>query len=74
MNLQDAYALYKDQILIEMTIMERQAFYLLESGEISLIDYLQSKQSALEIELDFLEIVHQLNKNKNALEWYNSNN
>jgi cobalt-zinc-cadmium resistance protein CzcA len=70
-NLQDAYALYKNQLLQEMLIMERQAFYLLESGEISLIDYLQSKQSALEIELDFLEIVHHLNLNKNALEWYN---
>ena len=70
-NLQDAYTLYKNQLLNEMMIMERQAFYLLESGEISLIDYLQSKQSALEIELDFLEIVHQLNMNKNALEWYN---
>jgi cobalt-zinc-cadmium resistance protein CzcA len=72
-NLQDAYSLYKDRLLEEMMIMERQAFSLLESGEISLIDYLQSKQSALDIELDFLEIVHQLNKNKNSLDWYNLN-
>lgn len=69
-NLDDAYSLYKNQLLQQMVIMERQAFFMLESGEISLIDYLQTKQSALDIELDFILIVHQLNKNRNALDWY----
>ena len=73
-NLEDAYSLYKDQLLQQMVIMERQAYFMLESGEISLIDYLQTKQSALDIELDFISIIHQLNKNRNALDWYLMNN
>lgn len=67
------YQLYHTQLLAEMQIMERQGFFLLDAGEISLIDYLQTKQAALEIELDYLDLIHKMNVLQNERNWYLSN-
>lgn len=69
----ESYNLFVSQLLPQIEIMRSQGTELLESGEISMIDFLQVKETIHGIQLKYLEIINQVNSIVNELNWYVKN-
>lgn len=65
--------LYRNQLLPQADLMEEQSMILLNSGEISTIEYLQTKQRITEIEVGYHEVIQQLNSSSHTLDWLLNN-
>jgi cobalt-zinc-cadmium resistance protein CzcA len=61
--------LFETQLIPQTLIMKEQANVMLQSGEISMIEYLQTKQSVSEIEMSFLNVKHEINRSVHKLNW-----
>lgn len=72
-GLMNSNAMYEDQLLPQTKVMNEQSLLMLETGEISVIEFLQAKQAANAIELDHLDLVNEINKTVNELNWYIQN-
>ena len=68
-----SYAMYSEQLIPQTKIMQEQAKILLETGEISMIEYLQTKQNCIDIELNYLQLMNDLNQTVHQLNWFIQN-
>jgi cobalt-zinc-cadmium resistance protein CzcA len=68
-----SYQMYSEQLIPQITIMQDQAKLLLETGEISMIEYLQTKQNCIDIELNYLQLMNDINQAANQLNWFIQN-
>jgi hypothetical protein len=53
--------------------MQEQAKILLETGEISMIEYMQTKQNCIDIELNHLQLMNDMNQTVHQLNWFIQN-
>lgn len=65
-----SFALYQDQLLPQTKIMQSQSKIMLETGEISMIEYLQARQAIIDIELNFINLVNEINLTVQQLNWF----
>jgi cobalt-zinc-cadmium resistance protein CzcA len=65
--------LYDEQLIPQIQIMEEQARLLLDTGEISMIEYLQTKQNCIDIELNYLQLFNEINQTVHQLNWFIQN-
>ena len=68
-----SYEMYKTQLLPQVSIMHDQSKLLLETGEISMIDYMQTKQNSIDIELNYLQLLNDINQTVHQLNWFVQN-
>lgn len=68
-----SYAMYSEQLIPQTKVMQEQAKILLETGEISMIEYLQTKQNCIDIELNYLQLMNDLNQTVHQLNWFIQN-
>jgi cobalt-zinc-cadmium resistance protein CzcA len=68
-----SYAMYSEQLIPQTKIMQEQAKILLETGEISMIEYLQTKQNCIDIELNYLQLMNDMNQSVHQLNWFIQN-
>jgi cobalt-zinc-cadmium resistance protein CzcA len=73
-SLMESYNLYLEQLIPQTKIMRDQGKYLLETGEISMIEFLQTKQGIINIEMNFIQLKNDINQAVNQLNWYVQNN
>ena len=73
-SLLESYNLYLEQIIPQTQIMRDQGKYLLETGEISMIEFLQTKQGIIDIEMNFIQLKNDINQAVHQLNWYVQNN
>ncbi|MCE2712358.1 MAG: CusA/CzcA family heavy metal efflux RND transporter [Cryomorphaceae bacterium] len=64
---------YQTHLLPESKIMEEQAIVSLETGQISMMEFLQTKQMVLDIELTYIDVIHECNKTYYQIDWYSQN-
>jgi cobalt-zinc-cadmium resistance protein CzcA len=72
-GLMDSYKIYEEQLIPQIKVMNDQALLMLETGEISMIEFLQAKQSVNAIEMNFLDLKKEINTTVNELNWYVQN-
>lgn len=72
-GLLSSLALFQDQLMPQTEVMKEQADLLLSSGEISMIEYLQTKQSIVDIELSYYELRKEINTTVHQLNWFKQN-
>jgi len=72
-SLLESYSLYLDQLIPQTNIMRDQGKYLLETGEISMIEFLQTKQGIIDIEMNFLQLKNDINQTVHQLNWFVQN-
>jgi hypothetical protein len=53
--------------------MKEQGSLLIETGEISMIEYLQIKQQCIDLELNYIETIKSLNDSIYQLNWFLKN-
>ncbi len=68
-----SYTMYSEQLIPQTKIMQEQAKILLETGEISMIEYLQTKQNCIDIELNYLQLMNDMNQSVHQLNWFIQN-
>ncbi len=68
-----SFELYALQLMPQVKMMHDQAALLLETGEISTIEFLQTKQSTLDIELNYLQLIKNINSTVHQLNWFIQN-
>jgi cobalt-zinc-cadmium resistance protein CzcA len=66
----DAFDLYQSELLVQADEINEQAKILLQSGEISTIDFIQMKQFEITTRLDYLSTIHAVNQSQIKLMWY----
>lgn len=66
----DAYDLYNSELLIQSDEITKQANVLMQTGEISMIDFIQMKQFEISTKLDYLSTIHAVNQSQIKLMWY----
>ena len=66
------YEMYENQMLKQIQVMKDQAKILVEAGEISVIEFLQTKQVCVDLEINYLETIKSMNAAVNQLNWFNS--
>lgn len=71
--LQYSIDLYVTQLLPENKIMEEQGALSMETGQISVLEFMQTKQMVLDIELNYIDVIHEFNKTFYQADWYNLN-
>ncbi len=72
-TLLNSYTLYLEQLIPQTKVMHEQGVFLLETGEISMIEFLQTKQSIIDIELNFIQLIKDINQTTHQLNWYVQN-
>lgn len=65
-----SFELYATQLLPQTAIMKSQSNILLETGDISMIDYLQTEQRIVQIKLTHLQLINELNQTVFELNWF----
>jgi cobalt-zinc-cadmium resistance protein CzcA len=73
-SLLESYNMYTDQLIPQTQIMKDQGKYLLETGEISMIEFLQTKQGVIDIEMNFIQLKNDINQTVHQLNWFIQNN
>lgn len=69
----NAYELYEFKLLSQLKLMKEQATLLLETGEISMIEFLQTKQQCIDLEMNYLETIKSVNEAIYQLNWFIKN-
>ncbi len=69
----NVYDLYQNKLLGQLKLMKEQGSLLIETGEISMIEYLQIKQQCIDLELNYLETIKSLNDAIYQLNWFLKN-
>lgn len=69
----ESYEMYNSQLIPQITIMHDQSKLLIETGEISMIEFLQTKQNSIDIELNYLQLMNEINKTVHQLNWFVQN-
>lgn len=69
----ESYDLYRSQLIPQISIMHDQSKILLETGEISMIEFLQTKQNSIDIELNYLQLLNDINQTVHQLNWFVQN-
>jgi cobalt-zinc-cadmium resistance protein CzcA len=72
-NAMNAYELYEFKLLSQLKLMKEQATLLLETGEISMIEFLQTKQQCIDLEMNYLETIKSVNEAIYQLNWFIKN-
>lgn len=72
-SLLESYNLYVDQLIPQTKIMQDQGKYLLETGAISMIEFLQTKQGIIDIEMNFIQLKNNINQTVHQLNWFVQN-
>jgi cobalt-zinc-cadmium resistance protein CzcA len=72
-SLLDSYTLYAEQLIPQTVVMREQGLIMLETGEISMIEFLQTKQSIIDIELNYIKLIKDINQTIHLLNWYQNN-
>jgi cobalt-zinc-cadmium resistance protein CzcA len=72
-SLLDSYTLYAEQLIPQTVVMREQGLIMLETGEISMIEFLQTKQSIIDIELNYIKLIKDINQTIHQLNWYQNN-
>jgi heavy metal efflux system protein len=72
-SLLESQRMYDDQLLPQSKLMKDQSEVLLETGEISMIEYLHTRQSIIDIEMDYLTLKNEINMTIHLLNWFVSN-
>ena len=65
--------MYRDQLIPQTSLMKEQADILLESGEISMIEFLQTKQAVIDIEMNYNQLKNEINTTVHQLNWFVQN-
>jgi cobalt-zinc-cadmium resistance protein CzcA len=69
-NYLESKALYDENLLPQIEIMHDQSHELLQTGEVSMIEFLQTRQTITEIELNYTELNWQINRSIFHLNWF----
>jgi cobalt-zinc-cadmium resistance protein CzcA len=69
-NYLESKALYDENLLPQIEIMHDQSHELLQTGEVSMIEFLQTRQTITEIELNYTELNWQINRSIFRLNWF----
>ena len=72
-SLLESQKMFEEQILPQTKVMAEQSEILLETGEISMIEYLQTRESIINIEMDYLVLKKEINITTHLLNWFVSN-
>jgi cobalt-zinc-cadmium resistance protein CzcA len=62
--------LYDENLLPQVEIMHDQSHDLLQTGEVSMIEFLQTRQTIIEIELNYTELNWKINQSIFRLNWF----
>jgi cobalt-zinc-cadmium resistance protein CzcA len=69
-NYLESKELYDENLLPQLEIMHRQSHELLQTGEVSMIEFLQTRQTIIEMELNYTELNWQINQSIFRLNWF----
>lgn len=69
-GLLNSWVFYRDQLLPQTSVMKEQADLLLNTGEISMIEYLQTKQAIIDIEMNYNQLKSEINTTVHQLNWF----
>jgi cobalt-zinc-cadmium resistance protein CzcA len=72
-SLIDSKQLYDLQLIPQNQVMLEQAQQLLATGEVSMIEFLQTRQMITETELNYIELQNSINQSIHRLNWYVEN-
>jgi cobalt-zinc-cadmium resistance protein CzcA len=72
-SLMSSLNMYRDQLIPQTSLMKEQADILLESGEISMIEFLQTKQAVIDIEMNYNQLKNEINTTVHQLNWFVQN-
>jgi cobalt-zinc-cadmium resistance protein CzcA len=64
------YQMYEDHLLSQIKLMNEQATIMFSTGEISMIEFLQTKQQCVDLELNYLETIKSVNEAIYQLNWF----
>jgi hypothetical protein len=65
--------MYDSQLIQQTKIMNDQGKIMLESGEISMIEFLQTKQAIIDIEMNYIKLKSEINTTVHQLNWFVQN-
>lgn len=69
-SLMNSMSLYEEQLIPQTIQMKEQAQILLNTGEISMIEFLQTKQAIIDIEMNYYQLKNEINTTVHQLNWY----
>lgn len=69
-NAERAFQMYEEQIAPQMNAMREQAQLLLQTGEVSVFEFLTTQRQIIDLQLNQIDTIHQLNEAVNALLWF----
>ncbi len=69
-NYLESKVLYDENLLPQIVTMRDQSHELLQTGEVSMIEFLQTRKSITEIELNYTELNWQINRSIFRLNWF----
>jgi len=69
-NATNALQIYDEQISPQMELMREQALLLLQTGEVSVFEFLTTQRQIIDLEMNRIDAIHQLNEAVNALKWF----
>jgi outer membrane protein TolC len=53
-----------------MNAMREQAQLLLQTGEVSVFEFLTTQRQVIDLQMNQMDVIHQLNEAVNALKWF----
>lgn len=69
-NATNALQIYEEQISPQMELMREQAQLLLQTGEVSVFEFLVTQGQIIDLQMNRIDAIHQLNEAVNALKWF----
>jgi cobalt-zinc-cadmium resistance protein CzcA len=72
-SLLESLNMYDSQLIPQTKIMNDQGKIMLESGEISMIEFLQTKQAIIDIEMNYINLKSEINTTVHQLNWFVQN-
>jgi cobalt-zinc-cadmium resistance protein CzcA len=72
-SLLESLNMYDSQLIPQIKIMNDQGKIMLESGEISMIEFLQTKQAIIDIEMNYINLKSEINTTVHQLNWFVQN-
>jgi cobalt-zinc-cadmium resistance protein CzcA len=72
-SLLESLNMYDSQLIPQIKIMNDQGKIMLESGEISMIEFLQTKQAIIDIEMKYINLKSEINTTVHQLNWFVQN-
>jgi heavy metal efflux system protein len=72
-SLLNSLDLFQNQLIPQTFVMKEQMDLLLETGEISMIEYLQTKQAIIDIEMNHNQLRNDINTTVHQLNWFVQN-